>query len=81
MFDDTITDDVTFSRALLKEESVFVLPGQCFGAKNFVRIVFCPPIEQLREALNRLAQFCARHTRKDQSEKDEGKTGEEVKKE
>lgn len=55
-----ITDDLTFSKLLLKEESVFVLPGQCFRMKNFFRIVLCPPLPKLQEAYDRLESFCAR---------------------
>ncbi|CAM9110050.1 unnamed protein product, partial [Phaeothamnion confervicola] len=39
-FPSTVADGETFSRALLAEESVVVLPGSCFGAPNFFRIVF-----------------------------------------
>ena len=38
-----IEDDVHFCKALLGEESVGLLPGSCFGADNFVRVVICPP--------------------------------------
>jgi tyrosine aminotransferase len=30
LFDDSITSDVDFTRLLLEEENVFVLPGSCF---------------------------------------------------
>ena len=33
-----VSDEVSFAQALLDEEAVFVLPGSCFGIKNFVRI-------------------------------------------
>lgn len=55
-----IADDVEFCKALLKEESLVVLPGQCFRMKNFFRIVFCPPIDKLEQAYDRLDQFCKR---------------------
>jgi len=56
-----IKDDVDFSQKLLREESVFVLPSQCFKILNFIRIVFCPPKEQLVEAFDRLENFCKRY--------------------
>jgi tyrosine aminotransferase len=56
-----ISDDVTFSKMLLKEESVLVLPGQCFRMSNFFRIVLCPPLPKLKEAYDRLEQFCLRY--------------------
>jgi tyrosine aminotransferase len=55
-----IYDDVTFSKILLREESVFVLPGQCFRMHNFFRIVICPPVPKLKDAYDRLEQFCHR---------------------
>lgn len=54
-------DDLSFAKALRSEESVFVLPGQCFQAPNFMRIVFCAPPPMLREAGARIVRFCARH--------------------
>jgi len=59
-FGTEITDDVSFSKLLLQEESVFVLPGQCFRMPNFFRIVICPPKAKLEEAYDRLEQFCLR---------------------
>ncbi|KAL4140664.1 hypothetical protein PRNP1_014945 [Phytophthora ramorum] len=56
-----ITDDFDFTQKLLDEESVFVLPGQCFGMTNYFRIVFSAPQEVLAQAYSRLAEFCLRH--------------------
>ncbi len=55
-----IHDDLSFAQFLLREESVVVLPGQCFRAPNFFRIVYCPSVEKLEEAYNRIANFCKR---------------------
>jgi tyrosine aminotransferase len=52
-------DDLAFTKALRMEESVFVLPGACFQAPNFVRMVFCAPPHILREASSRIKDFCA----------------------
>lgn len=57
----TISDDLSFTKLLLKDQSVFVLPGQCFGATNFIRIVFCPPINVLEEAFDRIEDFCNKY--------------------
>jgi tyrosine aminotransferase len=54
-------DDVVFAQRLLEEESVFVLPGQCFGRTGFFRIVTCPPEDKLGEAYARIAAFCNRN--------------------
>jgi len=59
-----IKDDVTFSNLLLKEEAVFVLPGQCFGIENFFRVVFAAPLPLLKQAYSRISRFCERHTKK-----------------
>jgi len=53
--------DVDLSRQLLEEESVFVLPGQCFESPGYVRVVLSPPLDKLTEAARRLREFCARH--------------------
>lgn len=54
-------DDMHFTKKLLEEEAVFVLPGQCFQAPNFVRVVFCAPKVVLSEAFHRIRSFCSRH--------------------
>lgn len=68
-FDDSITDDVSFSQMLMDEENVFVLPGKAFGCSskspsyNAFRVVFCAPEEILAVAFCRIGDFCVRHTR------------------
>ncbi|KAG6609535.1 tyrosine aminotransferase [Phytophthora cinnamomi] len=56
-----INDDLDLTQKLLDEESVFVLPGQCFGMNNYFRIVFSAPHDVLADAYARLADFCRRH--------------------
>eukprot|EP00392_Amoebophrya_sp_AT5.2_P012390 g12493.t1 len=51
-------DDVAFCRELLAKQSVFALPGQCFGIEGFFRIVTSPPKEKLEEACKRIVNFC-----------------------
>eukprot|EP00735_Rhodelphis_limneticus_P003547 TRINITY_DN15032_c0_g1::TRINITY_DN15032_c0_g1_i1::g.24936::m.24936 TRINITY_DN15032_c0_g1::TRINITY_DN15032_c0_g1_i1::g.24936 ORF type:complete len:430 (-),score=80.81,sp/Q8QZR1/ATTY_MOUSE/45.76/9e-136,Aminotran_1_2/PF00155.16/9.8e-68,DegT_DnrJ_EryC1/PF01041.12/3.3e-06,Beta_elim_lyase/PF01212.16/9.8e-05,Aminotran_5/PF00266.14/0.0004,Cys_Met_Meta_PP/PF01053.15/0.0034 TRINITY_DN15032_c0_g1_i1:396-1628(-) len=63
MFED-IPDDMTFTKKLLSEESVFVLPGSCFAIPTHVRIVVCLAQEKLAEAFDRITEFCARHAKK-----------------
>lgn len=60
-FDDVITDDQSFAQHLLSEENVFALPGACFQAPGFVRLVLCAPVEILRDATKRMRAFCDRH--------------------
>jgi tyrosine aminotransferase len=58
---DQIPDDAEFARLFLHEENVSVLPGICFGMKNYVRFVICPSDTILQDAFNRLLSFCTRH--------------------
>ena len=60
-FDGTFEDDVGFTGKLLEEENVFALPGSCFGAKNFFRVVYCAPTEMLGKAYARISDFCDKH--------------------
>lgn len=55
------TDDVDFCAALYREEGVFVLPGQCFEAVGYFRVVLASPAEVMREVDVRLGEFCERH--------------------
>lgn len=58
-----IDDDVEFCKKMLAEESVGLLPGSCFGADNFFRVVICPPEDKLCVAWDRIKDFCKRHTK------------------
>jgi tyrosine aminotransferase len=58
-----VTDDLAFTKMLLQEKSVAVLPGDIFRAPNFVRIVFCAPPAMLTEACRRIADFCQEHAK------------------
>lgn len=55
-----LKDDMEFVEELLKEEAVMLLPGECFQAKNFVRIVYSAPQQVLGEACERISAFCKR---------------------
>ena len=54
-------DDVAFSRDLLAEENVFLLPGSAFSAPGFCRVVITPPIDKLAEAFKRIHEFVSRN--------------------
>ncbi|XP_076269532.1 tyrosine aminotransferase-like [Rhynchophorus ferrugineus] len=54
-------DDIDLIKRLMEEESIFCLPGECFGIPSFARIVITPPIEVIEEACKRINQFCNRY--------------------
>eukprot|EP00743_Colponemidia_sp_Colp-15_P004910 GILK01005292.1.p1 GENE.GILK01005292.1~~GILK01005292.1.p1 ORF type:complete len:408 (+),score=52.77 GILK01005292.1:54-1277(+) len=56
-----IENDVELTQKLLTEESVGILPGVAFGAPNFFRLVICAPVEIMKTAFDRIAEFCLRH--------------------
>lgn len=58
-----VKDDTEFSQRLVREESVFVLPGQVFQMPNYFRIVITSPKEVMTEACERIRLFCDRIAR------------------
>lgn len=56
------TDDVMFAGKLLEEESVAVLPGQCFNTAGYFRVVFAAPENLLEDAWDRIEAFCRKRT-------------------
>lgn len=59
-----VKNDLEFSKLLIQEESVIVLPGECFNIPNFFRLVVTPPKDKLLEACERINDFCRRHAAK-----------------
>ena len=55
-----IKDDTEFAQRLVREESVFVLPGQVFQMPNYIRIVITSPKDVMTEACERIRAFCER---------------------
>ena len=55
------TDDKAFALKLWEEESLLILPSQCFFETGFVRIVTCISIETADEFLQRLSGFINRY--------------------
>lgn len=55
-------NDLEIVEALVKEESVFCLPGKCFNIADYFRIVLTVPEKLMAEACERLADFCKRHS-------------------
>ncbi|MSQ11068.1 MAG: aminotransferase class I/II-fold pyridoxal phosphate-dependent enzyme [Dehalococcoidia bacterium] len=52
-----------FAEALLREEKVAVVPGSAFGAsgEGFVRACYAASLDQIKDAMERMARFTARH--------------------
>ncbi len=46
-----------FANRLLEEKYVSLIPGEGFGADNYIRISFAASLAQLKEGLGRLAKF------------------------
>lgn len=57
-------DELDFVQDLVKEQSVFCLPGKCFEIENYFRIVLTVPKEMMIEACTRIKEFCAKHYQK-----------------
>jgi len=51
-------NDLQVVEALVRDQSVFCLPGKCFNIANFFRIVLTVPKEMLIEACDRIEVFC-----------------------
>ncbi|KAJ2707022.1 hypothetical protein FB645_001163 [Coemansia sp. IMI 203386] len=58
-----IDSDADFCHKLKWEESVEILPGECFAYPGTVRLVITPPKDKLHAAASRIAAFCERHSR------------------
>ena len=69
-----IRDTFAFAQKLMDEENVLCLPGECFVKSGFVRIgrllfetdlttVISHPENIIREACDRITQFCERHAK------------------
>ena len=56
--DGSPVDDLELAKSLLAQQSVFVLPGRCFGAEGCFRVVTSPPREMLEEACGRIQEWC-----------------------
>ncbi len=53
---DGLSDDVALAEWLLEEAGVALVPGSAFGAPGFMRLSFATSLEQLDQALDRLAR-------------------------
>ncbi|CRK96860.1 CLUMA_CG009926, isoform A [Clunio marinus] len=58
-------NELDFVQDLVREQSVFCLPGKCFNIDNFMRIVLTVPRDMMVEACNRIREFCEKHYKSD----------------
>ena len=61
VLDGDVTSDVTLADAMFREQSLHVLPGQCFGIDNFFRVVLCPDTDSMKDVCSRIDEFCKKH--------------------
>jgi aspartate/methionine/tyrosine aminotransferase len=56
-------DAPAFCEGLLRETGVMVFPGTMFGddSTDYIRISYLQPLDRIREAMDRIAGFIARH--------------------
>lgn len=59
------SSELPFVQDLVREQSVFCLPGQCFDYPNYIRIVLTVPEEMIAQACARIAEFCELHYKRD----------------
>ena len=48
---------MTFAKRVLEEASVAVIPGEGFGADEYVRLSFATSMEQIKEGTQRIADW------------------------
>lgn len=68
LLDGSMANDEEFSKQLLAEENLIILPGACFKMAGTARLVICPPAPVLSEAMDRIVSFCHRHRRVEEIE-------------
>lgn len=55
---DLYGEETPFVQNLIREESVFCLPGSAFNLPNWFRLVLTYPAEVTREACERIVAYC-----------------------
>lgn len=55
--DTLIQDSLSFSKELLEEEKVAVIPGIGFGVDNYIRLSYATSKENIEEGINRIEKF------------------------
>jgi aspartate aminotransferase len=53
-------DSMAFSKRLLEEKQMAVVPGVAFGADDCVRLSYACGMAEIEDGMARLARFCAK---------------------
>lgn len=59
---EAIVDSMSFTRLLLEDSKVAVVPGIGFGADSFVRLSYATNMANIEKGLSRIADFVSRMT-------------------
>lgn len=59
-----LVDEMEFFEGLIREQSVFCLPGRCFDYPNYMRIVLSVPEHLIIESCQRIVEFCCKYYKK-----------------
>ena len=59
---EAIVDSMSFTRLLLEDSKVAVVPGIGFGADSFVRLSYATNMANIEKGLSRIADFVSRLT-------------------
>lgn len=57
-FGGKVKDSFDFAGLLLEKANVAVVPGEAFGACDYIRISYATSMEKIEEGLNRIEEFC-----------------------
>ncbi|MBU1038244.1 MAG: aminotransferase class I/II-fold pyridoxal phosphate-dependent enzyme, partial [Candidatus Omnitrophica bacterium] len=57
----TKKDSVTIARSLLEGANVAVIPGEPFGARDFIRLSFATGMDTIKKGMDRMEEYFAKH--------------------
>jgi aspartate aminotransferase len=57
----TKKDSVTIARSLLESANVAAIPGEPFGARNFIRLSFATGMDTIKKGMDRMEEYFAKH--------------------
>ncbi|CAF1174030.1 unnamed protein product [Adineta ricciae] len=63
-FDGTIENEIDFAKKLMDEQAVSCVPCTSFGISNYCRLVTVAPFENVRDACERIVEFCHKYQKK-----------------